>query len=428
MNFGTPNASGRCFPCNFKCYFVKNCKYHIFPNWRYRQPYEDASAQAERWQQVVELFNNRFKVPFKVKIANKANYLLKDEAPNLYFTYTQLENSADEQSADLGRDELMPSLSMGEKRAMYLLYVLFDLERIRQLAIAGAGKYLIINDDVADSFDYKNKYAIIEYLDDFSRSNNIDMLILTHNFDFYRTVMSRLDIARENCYIVQKDEKELLTMTEFKYRNDFFQKVLISSIKDGKVCSDIKKKYLISSIPFYRNLFEYMIKDDDSLKLTCCLHIKSTPMDTKALKLSDIWGIIQPTFGLSDFVAKNDEAYLDAVKRTATGIKKNTADEILLENKIVLSIAIRLEAELFMEKVLTNNGVNNFESEGTQTRQWSKLVSKYLTEKQREVIDEVNLMTPESIHLNSFMYEPIIDMSNWKLIELYNNIQQIDTL
>lgn len=33
-----------------------------------------------------------------------------------------------------------------------------------------------------------------------------------------------------------------------------------------------KKKLLISSIPFYRNLFEYSGKESDYTKLTCFLH------------------------------------------------------------------------------------------------------------------------------------------------------------
>ena len=46
----------------------------------------------------------------------------------------------------------------------------------------------------------------------------------------------------------------------------------------------------------------------------------------------------------------------------------------------------------------------------------------FLTIEQTKIVDEVNLMTPESIHLNSFMYEPIIDMSDWALKQLYKNI------
>ena len=34
-------------------------------------------------------------------------------------------------------------------------------------------------------------------------------------------------------------------------------------------------------------------------------------------------------------------------------------------------------------------------------------------------------MTPENIHVNSFMYEPIIDMSDDHLRKLFNDVQEI---
>ena len=39
-----------------------------------------------------------------------------------------------------------------------------------------------------------------------------------------------------------------------------------------------------------------------------------------------------------------------------------------------------------------------------------------------KILEEVNLMTPENIHLNSFMYEPIIDLSSHRLKELYKKV------
>lgn len=39
------------------------------------------------------------------------------------------------------------------------------------------------------------------------------------------------------------------------------------------------------------------------------------------------------------------------------------------------------------------------------------------------LIKEVNLITPENIHLNSFMFEPLVDMSVWKLEKLYQDIK-----
>ena len=38
-------------------------------------------------------------------------------------------------------------------------------------------------------------------------------------------------------------------------------------------------------------------------------------------------------------------------------------------------------------------------------------------------LDRVALMTPENIHLNSFMYEPIIDMADDHLRKLFRDVE-----
>ena len=410
---------------NFSVYFSKVTSFSS----EIKKLYESAEKQAERWQRVVDEFNRRFRVPFEVKISNKANFLLKDEAPNLYFTYTRCRGTDEEEKADFGKDELMKSLSMGEKRAMYLLYILFDIEIIKEKAIQGSGKHLIIVDDIADSFDYKNKYAIVEYLSDISKNEYIDLLILTHNFDFYRTVVSRIGIKREKCYIVQKTENEELQMTNFGYLKDYFSKGIVEAIKDGNIISNSKKIKLIASIPFYRNLTEYLLLDSEYSKLTCLLHLKSTPVDTNNLKLSGVWNMIPNIFRSefnSTFSTDNDEKYLDLINKLATEICNSPKEEIVLENKIILSMAIRLELEKFLKTILTANKIS-LECQGVQTRYWSEKAKPFLTEEQIKIVDEVNLMTPESIHLNSFMYEPIIDMSDWALKQLYENVLSLNT-
>ena len=42
-----------------------------------------------------------------------------------------------------------------------------------------------------------------------------------------------------------------------------------------------------------------------------------------------------------------------------------------------------------------------------------------------ESLDKVNLMTAENIHLNSFMYEPLLDMSDSHLKSLYLEIKNL---
>ena len=41
-----------------------------------------------------------------------------------------------------------------------------------------------------------------------------------------------------------------------------------------------------------------------------------------------------------------------------------------------------------------------------------------------EILKRVNLITPENIHINSFMYEPILDMGDWELRDLYKTVKE----
>ena len=89
-----------------------------------------------------------------------------------------------------------------------------------------------------------------------------------------------------------------------------------------------------------------------------------------------------------------------------------------------MSIAIRLKAEEYMWDNVTSQSPIN----GTQT---GKLFQRFKDEYQdnQDFIDSINIltrmsiMTPENIHLNSFMYEPLLDMSYGHLVELYNDIK-----
>lgn len=402
----------------FADYYERVSQYTV----QIRALYEQAAAQSQRWQAVVDEFNRRFRVPFEVQIENKANFLLKDEAPNLTFKYTR--GISTQQTATLKKDELMVSLSTGEKRALYLLYILFDLERIRQQASSGGGQFLIIADDIADSFDYKNKYAIIEYLNDLGNTTGIDLLVLTHNFDFYRTIKLRLGISRPNCYIAQRDDEGIVSITQFKYQKDFFKNVVIDGIKDGNISDDNKKKLLFSSIPFYRNLCEYSGKEPEYLQLTCFMHLKTNPLDTLTVKLSDLWNIINPFLNNAPF-AGTDEDYYFAVIRVANLCASDTTNEVLLDNKLVIAIAIRLHAEKFLQRIILANGQTCVDASSNQTREWFAQAEPFLTPDQKAIIEEVNLITPESIHLNSFMFEPLIDISDWALKDLYNKVSHL---
>ena len=64
------------------------------------------------------------------------------------------------------------------------------------------------------------------------------------------------------------------------------------------------------------------------------------------------------------------------------------------------------------------------------SHQTQRLIGKFKKEFPSEtdsaaVLDRVALMTPENIHLNSFMYEPIIDMGEDHLRKLYTDVKAL---
>ena len=86
----------------------------------------------------------------------------------------------------------------------------------------------------------------------------IDLLILTHNFDFYRTITSRLDIKYDMCFIAQKTASGKITMSPFPYKKDFFNLGIINKIRNGNLGSDeTKLRTFVAAIPFCRNICDY---------------------------------------------------------------------------------------------------------------------------------------------------------------------------
>lgn len=89
----------------------------------------------------------------------------------------------------------------------------------------------------------------------------------------------------------------------------------------------------------------------------------------------------------------------------------------------MLAIAVRLAAERYMIAKIADPTFTN----AISSNQTSRLVRKFKKEFPTEtagikVLERVALMTPENIHLNSFMYEPILDMSDEHLRRLYQDV------
>ena len=369
---------------------------------------EEAKKQRTQWELVIEIFNSRFFVPFELIAKNRVPVILGQETMlSLGFIFKDGVDKAPVEEA-----ALMQVLSTGEKRALYVLNIIFEVEA----RIKAKQETVFVIDDIADSFDYKNKYAIIQYLKDIAEEPYFNQIILTHNFDFFRTISSRF-VKYSHCLMALRCSDGISLKQAIGIKNVF--------VKDWKpnFFTDSKKK--IASIPFIRNIIEFTkgAKDPDFVKLTSLLHWKS---DSASITQDELDEIYKKVF--VDATGTSHDGGKTVIEIIHSEAKKclTESEGINFENKIVLSIAIRIASEKFMvEKICDTHFVENIDS--NQTDRLSKKFKELFCDDiyQIETIQRVILMTPENIHLNSFMYEPILDMSDEHLRMLYKDVLKL---
>ena len=394
------------------------------------QIFREAEAERSKWENIIEIFNSRFHAPFEVRIANQRDLVLKRNAPALKFFYVKSDNSKIEED----KGTLMQILSKGEQRAFAILQIVFQVEE-RKIS----RDHLLVFDDISDSFDYKNKYAIIEYLADYIESGVFKVVILTHNFDFYRTVVSRLKLRFDDSSLMALKHLGEIKLKPASDINDVF----------GRMLKAPTSRSLLAMIPFARNIVEYLEgnSSDNYLFLTSCLHYKQTVApNSNCVATIQVTGadIVVHYAGIfsqrHQFVtALNDisalgiggQRYVDWLKNELNDIGREAAganfDEINLTNKVVLAIGIRMLTEKYILDRLQSIGSQYVEPNRDQTKDLIETYKRNFCNDScfaanLKIMARVGMMTPEQIHLNSFMYEPLVDMSVRELLDLYDKV------
>ncbi|MFA5450381.1 MAG: hypothetical protein WC231_00060 [Dehalococcoidales bacterium] len=390
---------------------------------------EIAREQETRWHLVIKVFGDRFYAPFVIKPTNLDDVILQNDVPAFEYKYSKEGG----RETEIEHDRLLELLSTGEKRAYYLLNLIYQTE-IRRIENRPG---VLVLDDIADSFDYRNKYAIIEYINDIANMKDIigndlfNIIVLTHNFDFYRTVGSRIAEGK-NCYIVN------VVNGSVQFKGNSYLKNYFSYVRDQ--CMTGSKIFIVAAIPFVRNLIEYTYSENDTqycdyFLLTSLLHLKG---DTENITISDLQRVYNMHWlnGNANFSSIGAKPVVEVIYEVAEEIINSPElyNSIDIENKIVLSIAIRLKAEELMISQIKshvkkgNEIICKVQSEGGQT---IKLYNEYkkhagsFSKCYESQLQKVVMMTPENIHINSFMYEPIVDMHGDHLQKLYSELKVI---
>ena len=376
----------------------------------------EADGEGTDWDEVIKKYNKRFAARIELSVANRAHALLGTTRPVLEFAFRGHDGAV----APIERGEIPDILSEGENRAFYILNALFEIEgRLRRKK-----ETVIVVDDIADSFDYKNKHAIIQYLKELSAGHGLfHLVILTHNFDFFRAVCRRRIVEYDRCYYVGRSGGDVRLVPALSIKGPL----------DHLLEHAGERKKFIAAVPFARNIIGHTrgAADRDYARLSAVLHCKA---GTDEIGAGEVRETLARTFPKAAKLKAGPVFAADAKMReiveaeaaAAAAAARGDPDRLDLEGKTALAIYIRVVAERHMLRRLGDKPPDDAgDSTYELAERYRERFSGAAGEDELDVIDRVVLTAPDIIHLNAFMYEPILDMSADGLARLYDDVRAL---
>ena len=285
------------------------------------------------WQDVIDIFNDRFSsLPYRIDIANKKDAIVEDLiSPIFEFKFRNPRNPSmpyRERPDNSGQLSMLGRvLSNGERKALYLLNIIFDVKK----KLKDGVDTLLVLDDVVESFDYRNKYTFFEYLQELaSQNNHLYIISLTHNFDFFRLVYEKLYPKNEEQFrLVISDENNNLSAEEM-----FDPRVFGNYKKDAAT----DKSAWVTMIPFARNIVEFQHgKTQQYKELTRALHTMISNVT-----VGDIQQYLQSIISVTGTPFDESLNIHEAIILYAKEVAADTSDGFSLKDNLVLAIGTRL--------------------------------------------------------------------------------------
>ena len=312
--------------------------------------------------------------------------------------------------------------STGEIRSFNLINAIITIEKER----LSNNHFTIILDDAVDSFDYKNKYGIIDYLLEIKDDSNIQMVVLTHNFDFYRTMILAFGKTNTNQYFMYKNQNDVVEMYDTKNKGYYLE---IVDFNNWKNCTNSAIKYF-AYVPFARNIIQLKTgsSNQDVKDIDKYLHYDLSNSETK--DFADLDRVINShtNYALPYSVINISDKYIKKLNDVTISLLYSQVNETDLENKIAIGLYIRIFLERFLSKrYLSETGTNpTINNPRNSFLELKNQAYPYLSNIEKAIIMEANVIAPSYVHANSFMYEPLIDVGTTSLINIARKIKLLN--
>ena len=377
---------------------------------------DDAETE---WQDVIDIFNDRFSsLPYRIDIANKKDTIVEDlVSPIFEFKFRNPRNPSipyKERPDNSGQLSILGrALSNGERKALYLLNIICDVKK----KLKDGADTLLVLDDVVESFDYRNKYTFFEYLQELASQNSqLYIISLTHNFDFFRLVYEKLyPKNKEQFRLVISDENNSLSAEEM-----FDPRVFGNYKKDATT----DKSAWVTMIPFARNIVEFQHgkSHDDYKELTKALHTINNDVT-----IEDIQQYLQSIISVADTPFNRSLSIYEAIIMHTKEVAAATSDGFSLKDNLVLAIGTRLCIERYIiSKISEEDYRNAVSKERDLTRKLLILYSNNCSDPNKQIylkmFNKAAAIVDGAIHINSFMYEPLVDVGTWEMKKMFNEI------
>lgn len=394
-----------------------------------------ASKNKTVWQKVIDIFNQRFaNNVFEFEIENKIDTIID---PVLSFPI--LVEKRKKINFPLDRGVFLNTLSEAERKSLMFLHLLYAIECAR----INNKKTTIIFDELFDSFDYKNKYAILFYLAEILSDKNFNLIFLTHNFDFFRSLIfvfkshnieyKTLIANRDLNGIIKFNCDDVQNFHQYGYINDWKQ-------NDANFYKQFKR--FTALIPFCRNLCQIKYSSSDKKYINLCKFIHFYPdEEVKICNIKDEFFEfldidLKEYIGEDNFQANFYDFMSNIFQNLMEEIEKNKNKKWGLCKEFLNKMFISQWIRIFSEKLIYNFWIKKDNPTKDQIKQMLKnpkwvncLINAWKTDdcwknsNQKNIYERARIISPPFSHVNSFMFEPLIDMNINELLSIAKEIK-----
>lgn len=350
---------------------------------------EKVKTKSSIFDEALDVYKSRFHPVFSIEIKNREESLLGLQMPTFIFRHNR------NKDIEIEEIKLYELLSSGEKTSLNIIKFL-----VEYLANKNNNPFIVL-DDIVETFDYANRYAFLEYINDLVRTGS-SIVILTHNFEFYKTVSSRIRDLRK--LEAHSDNGKI-----YISKNSNLNK----NIEDILTINNLEQ--LLFAIPYIREA-NIILKNDTEL-FDSLLHYNQ---QTRTIKLGQITDLLGENAKINLELDTNKN-YIETLKEIVSDFKNIDDNNIVKKTILAMYLRIVLEEKIIQDNYSLLEGIDNF-----QLARIQDLYSNKLSDKTNSLIEKVQLSTPEFIHGNAFMYEPLIDIEAKYLMEIKEELDNLN--